>query len=197
MQIINHKICHRIWLFLLFFCLSLPVSSGNASLLRQDLLRIHASIMPKTVFMDYDFKKRLVNGKIAVCILSKQNDIPQARELARYINKLYSNGINGFKITTNVVSYQKFIKSSCPGATIFYILPAGRHIMEQVINKIGKSGIIFTYSPRYLKYGAHVSLKIKYRVKPVINLEALKKSGISLRPALLRISDLYSPDRKL
>ena len=197
MQIFSCKICHKIWLFLLFFCLLQPISPGNASLLRQDLLRIHASIIPKTVFMDYDFQKRLVNGKIAVCILSKQNDMPQAGEVARYIHKLYEKGINGIEITTNVVSYEKFIKSSCPGATIFYILPAGRETMEQAIDKIGKSGLIFTYSPRYLKYGAHVSLKIRYRVKPVINLEALKKNGISLRPALLRISDIYSPSTTL
>ncbi len=162
----------------------------HASILRDNLIRIHASLLPKTVFMDYRFKQRLDNGSIKIHVLCKKSDIYYAKDFVRYVRKLYPDGINGLKVTTRIQSYANYMEDPCSSATIFYLLPADKQTMKQAIKEI-KSALIFSYSPASLQYGSHISLKIKYRVRPILNLEALKESGISLRPAILRISDIY------
>ena len=178
---------------LIFLVLTAAVT--RAAGLKDDLLRIHANIVPKTVLMDYNFREKLVNGHITVSVLCMKKDMYYARNLKKYIESKYISGLEDLEVRVNIETYRKFAGKPCSPSTIYYLLPASDSVMRSALKHLENSHtIIFSYDPAKLRNGAHISLLIGYRVKPVLNLAALKSSGITLRPAIIRISDIYVPD---
>ena len=178
---------------LIFLVLTAAVT--RAAGLKDDLLRIHANIVPKTVLMDYNFEEKLVNGHITVSVLCMKKDMYYARNLKKYIYSKYISGLEALEVMVNIETYRKFAEKPRSPCTIYYLLPASDSVIRSALKHLENSHtIIFSYDPAVLRNGAHISLLIGYRVKPVLNLPALKSSGITLRPAIIRISELYTPD---
>ncbi len=179
------------WLVMTFLLLSATVTCAAG--LNDDLLRIHANIVPKTVLMDYDFRDKLVDGHITVTVLCMRNDLYYARNLKKYIERKYAAGLEDMGVRVNIKTYRDFSGKPQPRSTIFYLLPAPAPTVRAALRHLEHSHvIIFSYDPNELRNGAHISLLIGYRVKPVLNLSALKNSDITLRPAIIRISELYT-----
>lgn len=176
-----------ILLAMILFC-----TASQGAVIRDDLLRIHASIVPRLAMMDYDFEKKLVNNNIAITVLFSGAERLYAWRFQQYLKKKYPAGINGHMITTRLIPYSEFLKEKeLPPTTIFYIMPGPAKERRMAIKKVNAGRLIFSYDPRGLELGAHISLHVKYRVKPVVNLESIKKSNITLRPAILKISDIF------
>ena len=176
-----------ILLIMLLYC-----ASSQAAVIRDDLLRIHAAIVPRIAMMDYDFEKKLVNKNIAITVLFSGHERLYAWRFQQYLKKKYPNGINGHLITTKLIPYSEFLKKKTPPpTTIFYIMPGPSKERRMAIKKINEDRLIFSYDPKGLELGAHISLHVRYRVNPVVNLESIKKSNITLRPAILKISDIF------
>jgi hypothetical protein len=75
-------------------------------------------------------------------------------------------------------------------------MPATKEKMKKVLLLAQKNKILtFSYSKDDLAHGSILALNIGKKVKPIINLKALKESNISIRDVLLKISTVYKDKR--
>jgi hypothetical protein len=159
--------------------------------LKDDLIRIHATLIPKIMMMDYDFKKRLVNNEIFIAVVYKnaqqKND---ALALKRYMKAKYPNGFQNHKISLEFISFKNIHLAN--KHSLYYILPSSEKEIKDAIDICNKQDALsFSYNFKDLKYGVILSVKITNKVKPVINVDALKKTQITVRPVLLKVAEIY------
>ena len=159
--------------------------------LSDDLLRIHANLLPKTMLMDYHFGQKLGKNGIIIDLVCKENNQYYARKLKQYILDKYPNGIRNIPIEVRIVQYGTLTDKLREPASMYYFLSAAPQQIRQALQNIPAQRLVFVYDPQYLQYGADIGLHVGRRITPVINVDALKKNNITLRPALVRISDLY------
>lgn len=176
---------------LLLIVMILTAGSAWATGLREDILKIHATIVPKMVLMDYRLKDKLADHTILVMVLCRQKDCYYARHFKSYLGKKYRQGINNIPVKVRIVPYGKFMKGQAAPATIYYLLPASGSVIRHAAHHIPGSPLIFAYNCMDLNNDANISIKIGYKVRPVINLAALKARDISLRPAIIKISEMF------
>jgi hypothetical protein len=166
------------------------IQSADSATLRDDLLRIHATLLPKTILMDYKFGQNLENNTILIGLLCRKTDIFSAQKLRRYILEKYKDGIKGMSVDVKIINYNE-VDRKWPSVSLYYFFPAAPQQIRAAMKKIKKKRIVFVYDPQDLMYGAHIGLQIGRQIKPVLNVDALKANDITLRPALVRISALY------
>ena len=156
-----------------------------------DLLRIHANLLPKTMLMDYNFGQKLGKHGIVIDLVCKKNNQYYAYKLKQYILDKYPNGIRNIPIDVRIIQYDNITEKLQEPASMYYFLSAAPQQIRQALENIPAQRLVFVYDPQYLQYGADIGLHVGRRITPVINVDALKKDNITLRPALVRISDLY------
>jgi len=186
----------RISALLLLVTLLLPTPLLRAAGLSDDLLRIHANLLPKTVLMDYNFEQKLDGRTILIDIVGRQNNRYYARKLKQYILEKYAHGIRDLPVDVQIIDYADSAQLQKP-ASLYYFLSAAPEQIQQALNFVPDNRLVFAYDPQFLQYGAHIGLHIGRYIKPVINVDALKADNITLRPALVRISDLYYQNKPL
>jgi hypothetical protein len=171
------------WLLLIF------VFSAQAA--EQDaLLKIHATLLPKTVLMDYQFEQKLVNNAIVVGILCEKRGRFSAERLAKYILVKYKNGIKDYPVKVKIFYYDN-LSGPAMAATIYYFMPAPANCISTALELLQDERLIFSSDPADLRLGTVISIMVQQRVKPVINIDALRKRNISLRPVIMKISKMY------
>ena len=155
--------------------------------INESLLDIHATLVPKIPFMDYKFKEKLIKNDIIIVIFYDKINYKSAKALKRKISVKYAKGIDGYDIKTKLIPYDK--KRDIK-ANIYYLLPSNKKNTKKVLRYAkANSAITFSYLKSTLYEGCMISLNIEKKVKPIINLEAIKSGNISLRPVLLDISE--------
>jgi hypothetical protein len=184
----------RISTVLFLVILLLPTPWVRAAGLSDDLLRIHANLLPKTVLMDYNFKQKLVGKTILIDIVCRKSNRYYAQKLQLYIFEKYTNGIGDLPVDVQIIDYADSQQLQKP-ASLYYFLSAAPEQIQQALKYVPDNRLVFTYDPQSLQYGAHIGLHIGRHIKPVINVDALKADNITLRPALVRISHLYYQDK--
>lgn len=174
-------------LTLLIFCNFLSAHSINES-----LLNIHATIVPKLPLMDYKFKSKLDNNAISIIIFYDEIDYKSAKKLQYTIDTKYSDGIKEHPIEAKLILYTDDVALK---ANIYYLFPSDDKNIKQVLKKASDNGAItFSYLSDDLAHGCMISLDIGAKVKPIINLNAIKNNNISLRPVLLKISNIFTDE---
>ncbi len=162
-----------------------------AAEINPSLLQIHATLFPKTILMDYNFKKKLYNENIVLALIYDEHDAASAKALKRKIETKYHNTIYNYPLKIVLRSYSDATKEQLK-ATSYYLFPSQKKSMTTLINIAAKNhAITFAYKNEDLQYGAMISTEISIRVKPIINIDALKREMISLHPTLLEISKIY------
>ncbi len=160
--------------------------------INQSLLNVHATLVPKISLMDYKFKQKLDKNSISIVIYYSNLNYQSAKILKKKIDLKYKNGIKKFSIKTKLVSYQhnEIIK-----ANIYYLFPSSDSNIKTILKNASTVGALtFSYSKSMLSLGSMISINIGTKVKPIINLDAIKTNSISLRPVLLNISDIYKQE---
>lgn len=167
-------------------------SSLFALSINESLLKVHSTLVPKIYLMDYKFKDKLKNDTISIAIMYKKNEYKDAKLLKVMIENRYKNGIKSYKVEPKLINY-KNIKTT--EANIYYLLPAPSKDIEKVVKKAGTNdALTFAYNRDDLKYGVMISLNVSKKIKPLLNLEAIKIRKIALRPVLIDISTIYIND---
>jgi len=140
--------------------------------------------------MDYQYKEKIDNNSIVIAIIYKNLDYKNALSLKNKIDSKYSDGMKSYKIVVKLTPYNKVENTN---ANIYYLFPSTHENIKKVIQKANENqAITFSYLNNDLRYGVMVSLKIGNKVKPILNLNAVKLHNISFRPILLNISSIYS-----
>ena len=174
------------------FILAVSLFGGN---INETLLKIHATLLPKIYLMDYNFKDKLVGNAITIAILYKSSDYQDAKKMQTFIDERYKKGLKSYEIKTVLVNY-KDIESA--KANIYYLFPNTKKQIKKVVAQASRyQALTFSYRTEDLKYGVMISLSIEKRIKPVLNLEAVRLHNISLRPVLIDISYIFKSDTGL
>lgn len=179
--------------YLLLIVMLLTADSTWATGLHDDLLKIHAAIVPRTALMDYRFRDKLVDNGILVNVLYMRKDCYYARHFKKYVQEKYKQGLNHIPVRVRILPYKEFMHGQAAPATIYYLLPAPATVIRHAVQHIPSPPLIFAYDFMDLQNHANISVRIGYKVRPVINLDELKARNISLRPAMIKISELFQP----
>ena len=157
--------------------------------INESLLKIHATLVPKIYFMDYKFKEKLKNNTLSIAILYQKGEYKEANLLKKKIETRYKNGIKSFKIITELVLFSKVERSH---ANIYYLFPSSVKNIKKVVALAKENrAITFSYLQSDLSHGVMISVDISKKIKPIINLHAIKRNHIALRPILIDISTIY------
>ena len=169
--------------------LFLLVNSVFGVSINNSLLKIHATLIPKICLMDYAHKEKIKNNEIVIAIVYNQINYKSAKNLKNIIDTKYVSGIKSYVLKTKLVLYSRVDKSD---ANIYYMLPTTSYNIKKTIEKASQSNALtFAYLQSDLKYGVMLSVDIGSKVKPILNLNAIKLQNISFRPILLKISNIY------
>ena len=94
-----------------------------------------------------------------------------------------------------VLNYSsKILKKNIDNLTsnLYYLFPANKDEIQKVLKVAKKTkALTFSYNEDDLKYGVMSSVFIASKVKPILNLDAIKSNNITFRPVLLKISKIY------
>jgi len=173
--------------------LALLTSSIFALTIDDSLLKMHATLVPKIYLMDYKFKNKLVNNTITIAIVYKSSEYLSAKSLQKKINNKYEKGIKSYKVSSKLVAYKDIEDSK---ANIYYLLPTSKETIQKTVSVAKKNhALTFSYLKSDLNYGVMISLNISNKIKPILNLNAIKLNHINLRPILLDISTIFRQSR--
>ena len=165
------------------------VSSAFSLTINESMLKIHSVLVPKILLMDYNIKDKLQNSTIQIAIMYKNNEYKYASLLKNKIDIRYKDGIRTYKISTKLVKYKNINNVN---ANIYYLFPSEKKDIKNTIKQANRNNALtFSYLKNDLKYGIMISLDISKKIKTVLNLDAVKKYKISLRPMLIEISNIY------
>ncbi len=157
--------------------------------INDSLLKVHAILIPKISLMDFKVKQKIENNSIVIALMYNKVNYKNALSLKNKIDTKYRDGIQNYTIKTKLVLYSKI---SNENANIYYLLPTTTKNIKKVIMKANSNqALTFSYLNNDLKHGVMLSLIVGSKVKPLINLEAIRLHNISLRPVLLDISEIY------
>jgi hypothetical protein len=163
-------------IFITLFLFSLLLFSSE--------IQIDAKIFPAIVKYDLKLKEKLIDGKIKISILYREDSQKKAKRLERLILRKYSP-------TIDLIS-EKEIFSKLKNTTAIYLFDLDYKYIEYVVQYAKKRSILtFSNNPSLLQYGVMTSILNKRRVRPVLNREAIRSSGISLSSTLLKVSFIY------
>ena len=177
------KIVHYVLCLLLY--LPLYAQHDNA------ILKVHATILPKIVFMDYNFKQKIYDDKVLITLICDRSYNSEAIKFKQMIENKYKNGINGYTIDIKVVNYEN-IKTDIAKSTIYYLFPISENEIRKVVKILQDSEVmIFSSDKNDLSFGSDISINIGKKIKPILNMGSLKKKNIRLHSALINISEIY------
>lgn len=172
------------------FIIFILYSSIFAHSINESLLNIHATIVPKLPLMDYNFKQKLDKNSISILIYYDNIDYNHAKKLKEKIDLKYANGLKSHPVETKLILYSQ---NDSLQANIYYLFPSNQEDIKKTLkNARANNAMTFSYSADALSYGCMISLDIGAKVKPIINLDAIKSNNISIRPVLIDISNIYN-----
>lgn len=163
--------------------------------LNDSLLDVHATILPKVVLLEYGIENKIKDKSINITIAYEKKNYKHMKFLERSISSKYSKGISGYDIDIELINYNDF-KECNKNTNILYLFPSSKKNIKNMIKKYKEcNAIIFASIKKYLRYNAMISVDAGKEIKPIINLNAIKKSGINFKPILLSISKLYQEEK--
>ena len=173
----------------LFILLSFVTVMFGANI-NESLLKVHATLVPKISLMDYQFKNKLKNNTISIAIMYKNSEYKDALSLKNKIDSRYKNGIKSYSVKSEIVPYSN-IKST--KTNIYYLFPARATDIKRAIEQAKtNNALTFSYLEDDLRYGVMISLNVSKKIKPILNLTAIKTNNITFRPVLINISNIYT-----
>ena len=149
------------------------------------LVSIEGKLFSKMVFLDYEYKKKLLNGKVVIFILY---DSLEYKKIAKeFVKELNGKKILGTNVRAEAVNIKQ-IGKEVPTAYIAVLKPEN---MKSLADKvISKKRLIFTSDKNLIDY-AMVSIYLGSRIVPIINPKLIKSSGIELRPIIFKVAKVY------
>lgn len=139
--------------------------------------------------MDYNAQEKCNNNSILIALLYNEEQAKYAASLKDQILHRYSEGIRNCTIKVELVPYSSDLNIN---AHIYYLFPATQaKIKKALIYASLNHALSFSYLQEDLALGAMISVKIGAKVKPLLNLEAIKSNNFTFRPVLLEISEIF------
>lgn len=163
----------------------------HSKTINNSLLEIHATIMPKVLLLQHNIQQNVTNNQINIIIAYEDNNYKDMKFLKRAVEIKYPDGLSGYNIVIKSINYKE-LKECDRSTNILYIFPSSKNNIDNIIDLYKKCHTItFASQKEYLDHNAMISIDVGKKVKPIVNLNAVKASGISFKPVLLSISKVY------
>ena len=173
----------------ILFLIILSCATLFSTTINTSLLKIHATLLPKIYLMQYDLNNKIKDNTIRLTILYNQSTYKDAKTLKYMIEHKYNKHIKKYKLAVNILMYnsKKHINTN-----VYYLLPSSKKDIKDAV-KLAKedNALTFSYLKDDLKDGVMCSLSVAKKIKPILNLKAIKDNDISFRPILIKISSIY------
>jgi len=157
--------------------------------IESEIIRIESKLFSKVLFLDYDYKDKLVNGKaLFYVVYDSKNSKMIAKEFAKNLN---GKRVLGVEFKTELISINR-VKNGVPTAYI----AISKNVKNMTIIKrraVEVSRLLFVMDNEAIK-NAMVSIYLGSKIVPIINIELIKSSGIELRPIIFKVGKVYNND---
>jgi len=155
------------------------------------LLNLHARLFVRILLLDTELEKRLVEKHLVVGVIYEPEDRFTAERFKKMIQEAKASTESfPYPLHIELISYQK---EALPEVSAVYFLNAtDRRKVHRMVRTVSSSGrMSFSYNRSYLQEGVMLSLWIGREVRPQMNLNAVRQSGIPFEPSLIQISRHY------
>lgn len=153
---------------------------------------MNAKVFEKILLLDADLSEKAArDGGVSVVVLYNETELLEAQRLQRFLETTAKADGFPHPLTVKLVRYAEFAKTEAHA----YFLLDSRNI--ETVREVAAFGVAqgivtFSYNYSYLEYGVMLSLKIDQKVYPLLNPEAIRKSGVNFKPILIRIAKQYN-----
>jgi len=179
-------------LFILLITVLFNAGIANADTTQERRVTISASIFPRIIAVDENLREKLdASGNVRLGLLYR-TDKDKAVKLSKLMTRKVSN-IAGNTIVFEFIDANNLDKTKLSALSgLFLVHPLSDKQLDQ-INEISVRKKILCFSPFEgdVERGVTAGIFIGAKIRPYFNLNNIKKSRISLKPALLRVSKTY------
>lgn len=173
-----------------FFLVLTGLLYGGAGFYDPILLKIQANIYPRVMTLDRELEEKNPDGPVTLLVLHALEDLPAAEEIARGVEEKYLGLLDGLPFQVAVLAYRA-LEPETP-ASAFYLLSADEADMEKALEIARTRRLLtFSYEEKELERGVCVSSHVGSKIRPYVNVAAIRESGVRIDPTLYRVSKIY------
>ena len=188
MRIAGMKIVLMLWLFLATFV------PAVADTFTERRIIVGQKLFRTMLVSNLNYKNNISSdGSIYVDLLY-QYDNEQAKKLASGLTSELT-AINGVPVIVRSLSLKQYFNSQqVPSIGAFITEKIDKNSLQQIIIK-GQINQHILFSPFEgdVEKGVMAGLSVESRVRPYVNISALKQSNIEMKPFFIKVSKLYAP----
>lgn len=152
------------------------------------MLQIHAKIAPRIILMS----ERNISEDIKIVIVYEKGDEDNALLFQSYLKKSYPNGLSNRFLNIQKIDYSSF--DSVSKDTLVFLFDGEDFHIKKIISFAKRDGFLtMSYRYDYLNDGVLVSLHVGKILKPYLNIQAAKESGVIFQNNLIAISKIFYP----
>lgn len=157
--------------------------------IENEIIGIESKLFGKILFLDYDYKDKLVDGKVLFYIVY---DSKKSKKIAKeFAKNLKGKRVLGVEFDAKLVSINR-IKKGIPTAYIAILNMKNMSIAKKRAIAVGR--LLFVMDRDAMKH-AMVSVYLGSKIVPIINIKLIKSSGIELRPIIFKVAKVYENDK--
>jgi hypothetical protein len=159
-----------------------PIDGGANE---RKLVELQAMLYAKMLFLDYDIKKKLVDGVARFAVVY---DTPEHARIARlFVEALEGKEVAGTPVEAVAVPLEK-VSSLKKSAVIAVLSP--ETLARLADDLVEKGRLLFGYDVSAIPYVA-VTIEIGPRIVPYVNPAVLREEGIQMRPILFKVAKVF------
>lgn len=173
--------------YLIVLCTTLHAYTYN-----HQLMQVYAKIAPRLALMTQTPSSVEVHD-IHLCIHYEAGDDKAAKRLRDTMLSIYPDGLGGRNLHISISPYKA--SHQCNQSALIFLLDTDIETMRPIILDAQKQHVpTMSYSNRFMANGVMLSLYLGKTVRPYLNVEAAKQSGITLDNLLVQISKIYTKE---
>lgn len=175
--------------FLLFIVSLLIVySEAMAEEIDRSVIAMQARIYPQIIFFSSKVKEVSQKRQVTIIAVYDDGNKKNAEAFKEEVERIYKEGISGFKINVRPVSIDKLQKER--ENTAFYVLFDEENSVQNIHEL--KNSITFAATKKiFVKNGTMFFAEITNKTSILLNKRAFTTSSISFEPALLKMVKVY------
>jgi len=177
------------FIYIVLSLISMPI---NADSTQERRIIISTLIFPRLIAVDQNLTDKLdESGNVRIGIIYHSN-IDKAKKVDRLISRKIKK-IAAENITIDYIDINRINQlENKPYSGFFIAQLMSKSDISRIIQFSNKHNIL-NFSPFEgdVERGIIASIFIGAKIKPYFNIKSLVKAGVSLKPALLRVSKVY------
>lgn len=178
---------HALLFFVLICLCNIPALAENREI---RLVQAGLELFPGVLSADMDIHKKLGHDKKLLLLLVHKNHPVEAAELAEKL--LTVGSIRSIGMRVEVLSSDALTNDTWRHPAGIFLVQAMDDKLSAILQYAGKhQALVFSPFEEEVRRGVPAGLFIRNKIKPYINMRALRTFNVRLKPFFLRIATIY------